>query len=344
MTNPGRVRIVLAGLFLMCGLAHAQRPTSAQLNCPFPVSPNSPLYNQPNPCAFGYRVPQDRATQVVRENPQCTKYGFALVYCPGPLAGNYGQVQIKPTPAPPPEIHFVVPSTPPPLGVPGGQQAAANRLWQYASGLLDRNRYRDAYPLLMKAANMGDKRAQATLGILYQDGHGVKADDRAAAYWFSAAAAQGHRASQFALGGMYEEGEGGLPKDPAKATELYIKSANQGFDMAQEAIGIQYELGERVPRDRRKAIALLRASGDGQWIADALENPRAPARFADERAFGNYLASLRNAEFAASWAKAQASFGGASSAMHSTLGTILYAQWKGRGGAENPNNGGPPIH
>jgi len=232
------------GLFLMCGLAHAQRPTSAQLNCPFPVSPNSPLYNQPNPCVFGYRVPQDRVTQVVRENPQCTKYGFALVYCPGPLAGNYGQVQIKPTPAPPPEIHFVVPSTPPPLGVPGGQQAAANRLWQYASGLLDRNRYRDAYPLLMKAANMGDKRAQATLGILYQDGHGVKADDRAAAYWFSAAAAQGHRASEFALGGMYEEGEGGLPKDPAKATELYIKSANQGFDMAQEAIGIQYELGE----------------------------------------------------------------------------------------------------
>jgi hypothetical protein len=196
----------------------------------------------------------------------------------------------------------------------------------------------------MQAANMGDKRAQATLGILYQDGHGVKADDRAAAYWFSAAAAQGHRASEYALGGMYEEGEGGLPKDLAKATELYIKSANQGFDLAQEAIGIQYELGEGVPRNRPKAIALLRASGDAQWLADVLANPRTPARFADERAFGNYLASLRNAEFAASWAKAQASFGGASSAMHSTLGGILYAQWKARGGAENPNNGGAPTH
>ena len=52
MTNPGSVRIVLAGLFPMCGLAHAQLPTSAQLNCPFPVRPKLPLYNQHHYAAF----------------------------------------------------------------------------------------------------------------------------------------------------------------------------------------------------------------------------------------------------------------------------------------------------
>jgi hypothetical protein len=98
-------------------------------------------------------------------------------------------------------------------------------LWQRAVALIDRNDYRDAIPLLQQAARMGHAKAQATLGIAYQDGNGVRADDRAAAYWFGLAAAQGHRASEYALGGMYEEGEGGLPRDPRKAGQLYLASA-----------------------------------------------------------------------------------------------------------------------
>ena len=100
---------------------------------------------------------------------------------------------------------------------------------------------------------------------------------------------------------MYQEGEGGLPKDDRKATELMIKSANQGYFKAQYALAFQYEIGDGVPRDRQKAIELFRASGDGIAIADALSDPRAPARFADMIAFARYLSSLRNAEEAASW-------------------------------------------
>jgi hypothetical protein len=213
-------------------------------------------------------------------------------------------------PAEPPP--YVVPSTPPPLGVAPEQQAAADQIWNRASALLDQNRYRDAMPLLFRCGNMGDRRCQATLGIRFQDGTGVKTNDRAAAYWFSAAAAQGHRASQYALGGMYELGQGGLPKDMKKATGLYIKSANQGFDLAQYALGIQYELGQEVPRSRAKAIQLLRQANVeySPWMAQVLADPKTPARFANENAFGNYLAGLRNAAFAAAWKKAQAaSFG-----------------------------------
>jgi TPR repeat protein len=123
-----------------------------------------------------------------------------------------------------------VPSSPPPLGVAPAQQAQAEQLWQQGASLDNQNRFRDAIPVLIRAANMGHPKAQATLGILFQNGQGVRANDQAAAYWFSAAAAQGHRAAEYALGGMYEEGEGGLPNDLKRATELYIKSANQGLE------------------------------------------------------------------------------------------------------------------
>jgi hypothetical protein len=195
------------------------------------------------------------------------------------------------------------------MGVPPAQRAEAEQLWQRASELLNRDHPRDAMPVLYRCALLGDRRAEATLGIRYQDGDGVSADDHAAAYWFGLAAAQGHRASQYALAGMYLDGEGGLPKDVAKATDLLIRSANQGYDKAQLALGISYEFGEGVPRDRAKAIALIRQSGLSNEIASVLANPSTPKSFANEDAFGAYLNSLRNAQIAAAWAQSRASRG-----------------------------------
>jgi TPR repeat protein len=189
------------------------------------------------------------------------------------------------------------------------QQPEAEQLWQRAVVLLDRDNPRDAMPLLYRCALMGDRRAEATLGIRFQDGDGVKADDIAAAYWFGLAAAQGHRAAQYALGGMYLEGEGGLPKDLGKATVLLTKSANQGFDKAQLALGISYEFGDGVPRDRAKAIALIRQSGLANEIASVLANPATPRSFASQNAFSAYLNSLRNARIASSWAQSRATVG-----------------------------------
>jgi len=318
-----------------CGAPNAGGPTN--------------LYSSGDPCAFTYSVPSDtQQIQLLRANPQCTMYSRTIVNCSKPVTGNYGQTRLLPRPrgatTGPPE--YVVPSTPPPLGVAPAQRAAAEQLWQQAADLVDRNRYRDAMPLLFKAANMGHARAQSMLGIAFQDGEGVKANDRAAAYWFSAAASQGHRAAQYALGGMYEEGEGGLPKSLARATELYIKIANQGFDKAQLVMGVQYELGEGVPPSRPKAIELLRqAGGEGTELANVLADRNTPARFADAVALGNYLARIRSAQFAASWASARASWGAGSSSGGSTLGAIMYRQWQARGGGGGPrNNGAPPTH
>ena len=131
-------------------------------------------------------------------------------------------------------------------GVPQEQRAAAEELWTRAVGLIDRNDYRSAIPLLLQAGRMGHARAQSTLGIAYQDGNGVRADDRAATHWFGLAANQGHRAAQYARAAMYEEGEGGLPKNVTKARELYALSARQGFDKAQMVTGIAYEFGNKL--------------------------------------------------------------------------------------------------
>lgn len=347
---------VLASVAIIPTLA--QRPKdpapSHYGDCGAPNSggPNSTnYYGSGNPCAFTYSIPAERINELLNDVPYCTMYSRTQVNCSQPLRGNYGQLQLDrrdgagagggKNPGSAPELSY---SDSPPAGVPPEQRAEAEQLWTRAAALIDRNDHRGALPLLLKAGRMGHARAEAALGIAYQDGNGVRADDRAAAHWFGLAAAQGHRASQYALGGMYEEGEGGLPKSFAKALELYILSARQGFDKAQMALGIAYEFGRGVPRSRPKAIALLRQSGEGRSVADVLANPRTPARFADESVLAAYLAKLRNAEIAASWAKAQAAFSNPAS-NDASLGNILYRQWQAAGGGGDPRNNGPaPLH
>ena len=238
-------------------------------------------------------------TGVAQDRKEAAKwYEFAAAHGDPQAGGLLAKLGGSPATSAPQA--FPIPATPPRAGVPPTQRVEADRLWEQAVVLIDRNNVRAAMPLLYRCALMGDRRAEATLGIRYQDGDGVKADDRAAAYWFGLAAAQGHRASQYALAGMYDEGEGGLPKDQAKATELFMKSANQGYDKAQLALGICYEFGQSVPRDRAKAIALIRQSGLAREIADVLAKPGTPKSFPSEAAFATYLNNLRAAQQAAS--------------------------------------------
>lgn len=214
--------------------------------------------------------------------------------------------------------------------------ASAEQLWQQASILINENQYRAAMPLLLRAAKMGHPRAQAMLGIIYQDGDGVQPNDRTAAYWFGLAAAQGHRAAEYELGAMYEAGEGGLPQNQQKANELYSKSANQGFDKAFTSLGLNYELGDGLPRNRPRAIAYLRRGGGiGVFIANVLSDPHTPARFANEAAFDAYLTRIMNAQAAASWRKAMAPYthGGG---VRCVLCAVKYGAWKASGGGGEP--------
>jgi Cu/Ag efflux protein CusF len=300
---------------------------------------------QPTVVYHRYRVPQDRlrAFLTAEGSSFChdTMSNYVVV-CERPAVGNFGQIEIdsdgKPyvngRPVPPPT--YPIPATPPPVGVAPAQQAQAEQIWNRVAAL--QNNDPKQMPLVYQCALMGDKRCEATLGIRFQDGDVIKADDHAAAYWYGLAVAQGHRGSQYALAGMYQEGEGGLPKDDRKATELLTKSADQGFFKAQYALAFQYELGDGVPRSRPKAIELFRASGDGIAIADALADPKAPARFADMTAFARYLSSIRNAEEAASWQQYLNTLPKGGEGCHDAgcaLHNYQMSVWRGQGGIDS---------
>jgi TPR repeat protein len=151
-----------------------------------------------------------------------------------------------------------------------------------------------AYPLLLEAAKLGQPRAQAALAIIYSHGMpGVPQDFRQAAYWNEQAAAQGHRGAQYNLAGLYTQGLGGLPVDLGKAATLLNASARQQYAPAQQALGICFEFGEGVARNRQLAIYWLdqaAAQGDQTAIilASWLRKPDTPS-FSGEDQLGSYI-------------------------------------------------------
>lgn len=268
-----------------------------------------------DPCDYTYSVPAERLNQLLNDAGCCTMYSRTQVNCSRELKGNYGQIRLDrrdgagmgggKNPGSLAEASY---PTVAPSAITPAQRADAERMFQRSLTLIERNQHREALPLLLQAGRLGHARAQATLGIAYQDGNGVRRDDAAAAHWYGLAAAQGHRAAQYGLAGMYEEGEGGLPKDRVKANQLYLASANQGYDKAQLIIGMAYEVGDGVPRSRSRAIRMLRASGLGVNIANVLASPQTPARFANFNELGGYIRKLAEIENAKLNARIAASF------------------------------------
>ncbi len=174
----------IASLAASPGLAQARNDPARSYygNCGAPNGSGpgtTNYYSSGDPCAFTYSVPDARVPQFMNENPQCTLYSRTQLNCSRAATGNYGQILLdrrdgvgagggkNPGSAP-----FSIPSTRPPMGIPPEQRAAAEQSWQRACALIDRNDARGAMPLLLQGARMGDKRAQATLGIRYQNGWG----------------------------------------------------------------------------------------------------------------------------------------------------------------------------
>ena len=78
------------------------------------------------------------------------------------------------------------------------------------------------------------------------------------------------------------------------AAALIRLAADQQLGVAENELGMLYELGEGVPRDRQQAVYWLRkagSQGDGraQWIADWLANPINLPHFANEMQLATYI-------------------------------------------------------
>ncbi len=95
--------------------------------------------------------------------------------------------------------------------------------------------YKEAIPLLERAANAGHMRAPLVLGILYEQGTGVTEDHAAAARWYQKGMDNGNAAAVRRLSEMYRLGTG-VPQDEKKARELMNRAAELGDKAAPKYI------------------------------------------------------------------------------------------------------------
>ena len=139
-----------------------------------------------------------------------------------------------------------------------------------------RGDYATAYRGLRRLAGQGVARAQAALGLMYQNGRGVRRDDAEAVRWYRRAAEQGLAAAQSALGVMYAKGRG-VPQSDAEAVRWFRRAAEGGDALAQGIFGRFYENGVGVPRDPVRAYKWYRlaaSSADAKVRRSAAANMR----------------------------------------------------------------------
>ena len=115
---------------------------------------------------------------------------------------------------------------------------------------------------LETAANEGNAKAAATLGRIYQKGkRGLSTDMPKAVNWYERAGALGEDTALHALGVIYDNGIG-VKKDLRRAADYYQQAASHGLAASQNNLGWMYYKGDGVPRDYGLAIYWLTRSAD----------------------------------------------------------------------------------
>ena len=88
----------------------------------------------------------------------------------------------------------------------------------------------------LQAAEQGNAQAQFNLGLMYDQGRGVRQNHAQAVQWYRKAAEQGDAEAQLNLGNIYANGRG-VRQDYAQAVQWYRKAAEQGVAAAQYKFG-----------------------------------------------------------------------------------------------------------
>jgi TPR repeat protein len=136
-----------------------------------------------------------------------------------------------------------------------------------------------AAKLFLRAAEMGNARAQLQIGYQYNYGEGVPVNGAEAVKWYRRAADQGDATAQANLGAMYEDGNG-VPEDWVEAAKWYRKSAEKDNANGQFRLGRAYQFGIGVSQNRKLAV---------EWFQKASFLGHAQARY-----FAQHLLSRGN--------------------------------------------------
>jgi len=132
-----------------------------------------------------------------------------------------------------------------------------------------------ARQIWQKYAEDGNTEAQYRLGLLFEQGKGVAADDAEARRWYEKAANGGNSKAQMALANFFATGRGGN-EDPYQAWVWFLAAANGGEPRAQYHVGQVYMEGGVVevdPLEAYKWIERAAAQDDDlevkAWAEDA---------------------------------------------------------------------------
>ncbi len=128
----------------------------------------------------------------------------------------------------------------------------------------------EAVKWFQKAADQDDAEGERYLAEMYVQGRGVRADNAAAAKWLRLAAAQGDARSEHNLAVLYLQGLG-VPKNVGEAAKWMRKAADQGLAEGEFGLGVLYANGYGVFPDDAEAIKWYRKAAD-QGYTDAFNN------------------------------------------------------------------------
>ena len=141
----------------------------------------------------------------------------------------------------------------------------------YEDGLGVKSDLEAAFRLYKSAANRGHARAMGRVSQCYFEGLGVTKDSRRAVVWLQRSAELGDTLSMVILGERYEYGDDG-PKNPSPGFQLYQKAANAGAILGMRACArvSQDRFGRAVEKkDPRAALTYLAVTND--WLEKAAE-------------------------------------------------------------------------
>jgi uncharacterized protein len=129
-------------------------------------------------------------------------------------------------------------------------------------GLKDKKNIDDfnsEYALYHVMADEGISYAQNVLGLMYEEGIGIKVDIDKAFVYYKFAAEQGLAKAQFNLALCYKMAKG-CEKDYIKAREFFTYASKQNHNRSFYELGLMYEDGLALKKDEKKANELYQQS------------------------------------------------------------------------------------
>jgi hypothetical protein len=118
----------------------------------------------------------------------------------------------------------------------------------------EQRKYVEAAAAWREAAALGHARAQNGLGVLYQDGLGVRKDLREAARWFQESASRGYAFGMYNLALLYRDGAGVMRND-IEAYKWFYLASSINFDIKAEfernALGARMNASQIAEAKRR---------------------------------------------------------------------------------------------